>query len=170
MNPRTFELAGAHGFQLVDERSELPRFFERGTELETFTNIDECRSKIRYYLEHPDERSEIASAAHHRALSDHTYRHRMEAAIDALLAGPIPLIPRRRVHSTVGSVLAAADDEPGLRRVLERVDANRAVDSDAISLAVSSGDGPLTRDEKLLLFMREARDEVAVLNEAGERA
>lgn len=170
VNPRTFELAGARGFQLVDERSELPRFFEPGTELATFTNIDECRSKIRYYLEHPDERSEIASAGYRRALSDHTYRHRMEVAIDALLAGPIPLIPRRRIHRTVGSVLAAADDEPGLQRVLERVDANRTVDSDAISLAVSSGDGPLTRDEKLLLFMREARREVTVLNEAEERA
>jgi spore maturation protein CgeB len=170
VNPRTFELAGARSFQLVDDRSELPRFFSPGSELETFANIDECRAKIRYYVEHPNERSEIASAGYHRALSDHTYRHRMEAAMDALSAGPIPLIPRRRIYPTVGSVLAVAENEPGLRRVLERIDANRVVDSDAISLAVASGDGPLTRDEKLLLFMREARGEVGVRNDAGDRA
>jgi spore maturation protein CgeB len=170
VNPRTFELAGARSFQLVDDRSELPRFFSPGSELETFANIDECRAKIRYYVEHPDERSEIASAGYHRALSDHTYRHRMEAAMDALSAGPIPLIPRRRIYPTVGSVLAVAENEPGLRRVLQRIDVNRVVDSDAISLAVASGDGPLTREEKLLLFMREARGEVGVRNDAGDRA
>ncbi len=170
VNPRTFELAGARCFQLVDERRDLSRFFEIGTELETFADVNECREKLRYYLDHPDERSEIAAAAHRRALSEHTYRHRMESAIEALSAGPVPLIPRRNALPTVGSVLEAIEDEPGLREILTRVDADRALDGEAISLAVGSGDGPLTCDEKLLLLIREARAEVAVLNEAGDPA
>ena len=170
VNPRTFELAGARCFQLVDERSELPRFFEPGVELETYADIDECRRKLRYYLDHPDERAEIAAAAQRRALAEHTYRHRMESAIEALSAGPVPLVPRRSILATVGSVLEAAADEPALRSILARVDPQHPLDSDAISLAVGSGEGPLSRDEKLLLFLREARSEVTVQNEAGEPA
>ena len=170
VNPRTFELAGARCFQLVDERSELSRFFEPAVELETFADIDECRQKLRYYLDHPDERAEIAAAAQRRALAEHTYRHRMESAIETLSAGPVPLVPRRSILPTVGSVLEAATDEPGLRSVLARVNPEDALDSDAISRAVGSGEGPLTHDEKLLLFLREARGEIAVLNEAGEPA
>ena len=170
VNPRTFELAGARCFQLVDERSELAHFFEPGVELVTFADIDECRRKLRYYLDHPDERAEIAAAGQRRALAEHTYRHRMESAMEALSAGPVPLAPRRSVLPTVGSVREAAADEPGLRSILARLDPEHVLDSDAISLAVGSGEGPLCRDEKLLLFLREARGEVAVLNEAGEPA
>ncbi len=170
LNPRTFELAAARCFQLVDERRDLPRFFEAGREVETFADIDECRRKIRYYLDHPDERAEIAEAGHRRARACHTYRQRMETAIEALLAGPVPLLARRTVLPTVGSVVDAATDEPGLRQIFERVDPKQALDCEAISQAVGAGDGPLTRDEKLLLFLREARSEVAMLNEAGKPA
>ena len=170
VNPRTFELAGARCFQLVDERSELPRFFEPGVDLETFADIDECQRKLHHYLDHPDERAEIAAAAQRRALAEHTYRHRMEFAIEALSAGPVPLVARRTILPTVGSVLEATADEPGLHSVLARVNPEHLLDSDAISLAVGAGEGPLTRDEKLLLFLREARGEIAVLNEAGESA
>lgn len=169
VNPRTFELAGGGCFQLVDERRELGRYFDIGTEVETFADVEECRKKIRHYLAHPEERRQISAAARRRALAEHTYRHRMEQAIDALLAAPSPLIPRRRVLPTAGSVLeAASSDEPGLCEVLRRLDPQRPLDRDAISDAVGAGGGPLSRDEKLLLFMREARSEVAVLDAAGD--
>ena len=109
LNPRTFELAGARVFQLVDRRRDLAKVLKPGVEVETFQDVHECRKKISYYLEHADERREIAANGHRRALAEHTYRHRMEEAIDALRAGPAPLAPRRSDLPTVGAVLESRE-------------------------------------------------------------
>jgi spore maturation protein CgeB len=169
LNPRTFELAGARAFQLVDERSALAASFAPGVELETFRDLDECRRKIRHYLARPDERSAIAEAGQRRALAEHSYLHRMREALRVLEAGPVPLVPRRDSQSSVGAVLDAAAAEPGLQAVLRRIDAELELDAEAIRQAVGRGSGPLSRDELLLLYLRESRGEV-VLREAGAAA
>ena len=168
LNPRTFELAGACAFQLVDQRRDLAMALQPGVEVETFKDIHECRKKIGYYLEHEDERLEIAANGHRRALAEHTYRHRMEEAIDALRAGPAPLTPRRPDLPTVGAVLESSRDEPALAAVLGRLEPDRVVDSDAITLAVAAGEGELSREEKLLLYMREVLGEIQYFNEPGQ--
>ena len=169
LNPRTFELAGARAFQLVDRRRYLPELLQPGLELETFEDVNECRKKITYYLEHEDERQEIADNGYRRAVAEHTYRHRMEEAIDALRAGPVPLAPRRADLPTGGAVLESARDEPGLTEVLRRLESDRIMDSDAITLAIGKGEGELSQEEKLLLYMREALRELQYLNEVGQR-
>ncbi len=170
LNPRTFELAGARAFQLVDHRRYLAQSFRPGLEVETFRDLDECRKKISYYLDHEDERREIAAAAHATALANHTYRHRMESAVDSLRAAPAPLVPRRRSGQTVESVLEDATADPLLARVLERLCPERLIDCGAITEAIALGEGPLSRTEKLLIFMREAFSEIRVLNEDGHVA
>jgi spore maturation protein CgeB len=168
VNPRTFELAGARAFQLVDERSDLPRFFEPGREIATFRDLDECRSKIAYYLAHEDERVEMAAAAQRRALAEHTYRHRMAEAIDRICAGPLPLAPRQKLAPTAGAIAASQRCAPELRSVLGRIAPERVLDAGAISEAVSKGEGPLDEAEQILLFMRESLSEVVVREGAAK--
>jgi spore maturation protein CgeB len=43
---------------------------------------EECAELIQYYLEHEDEREEIARAGQVRTLRDHTYNQRMQALVD----------------------------------------------------------------------------------------
>jgi spore maturation protein CgeB len=43
----------------------------------TYSSAEEAAEKIRYYLEHEDERASIAAAGHARTLAEHTYAHRM---------------------------------------------------------------------------------------------
>jgi spore maturation protein CgeB len=167
LNPRTFELAGAGAFQLVDERSALASAFTPGSEVETFGDLDECRRKIRHFLARPDERDAQANAARERALAEHTYEHRMREALRVLEAGPVPLAPRRGSPSSVGAVLDAAESEPGLQAILRRVEPGVALDADAIRGAVGRGSGPLSREELLLLYLREARGEVVLVDSAG---
>jgi spore maturation protein CgeB len=168
VNPRTFELAGVKAFQLVDERRDLCRFFEIGTELETFADLADCRRKIEYYLDHGQERLEIAERACRRAHSEHTYRHRMQEAMEALQCGPAPLLSSRRTFPTARSIAEAAVEEPGLAEVLMRLDPEREMDSAAITEAINSGEGPLTEEEKILLFMRETLQEITSANAAGQ--
>jgi spore maturation protein CgeB len=168
VNPRTFELAGARAFQLVDERRELSRYFQPGVEIETFTNIQECRAKVLYYLAHDDERREIAERGFQRATREHTYRQRMEEAVSALRSGPSPVVPRRRRHRSVSEVLEGARQMPELAAVLSRIPGEARWSTDAISVAVAKGEGPLSPEEKVLLFMREYEKEVRAYH--AERA
>ncbi len=168
VNPRTFELAGAQAFQLVDGRRELPLYFEPGLEIETFTNIQECRKKILYYRERDDERREIAERGFQRAVREHTYRHRMEEAVTALRSGPSPVVPRRRRHRSVSDVLEGVQEIPELAAVLSRIPPEARWSTDAISVAVAKGEGALSSEEKVLLFMREYEQEVRAYH--AERA
>jgi hypothetical protein len=69
----------------------------------------------------------------------------------------------------VGAALDAAAGEPELRRILGRLDPDLPLDAEALAAAVRAGTGPLSREEKLLLYLREARREV-VIREAREAA
>lgn len=84
-NNRTFVLAGARAFQLVDDaRSDLGKSFEVGKEIITFSNGDDLKDKIGYYLRHEKERLSIAKAAQKRALSEHTYKHRIKKILKTI--------------------------------------------------------------------------------------
>lgn len=78
MNPRTFEILGSGAFQLVDYKSKMAGRVEIGEEIVTYDDADEFIEMIGYYLDHPDERNEIASRGYQRAQSDHTYSDRAE--------------------------------------------------------------------------------------------
>jgi spore maturation protein CgeB len=84
LNARAFEVAGCGGFQLITHSEAVARHFEPGKEIETFRDLDELREKVRYYLEHEDERIAIAEAGMRRAHSEHTYEHRLRRLFDVV--------------------------------------------------------------------------------------
>lgn len=86
LNARAFETCGIGGFQMIDWNPGLPHLFEPGEEVVTFRSMDELKSKIDYYLDHEDERREIAEAGRRRAQSEHTYRHRLETLLKTVFA------------------------------------------------------------------------------------
>ncbi len=84
VNSRTFEIAGAGAFQLVDAgRGMLEKLFEPGRELVTFTGEDDMQSKMEQYLADDSRRSAIAAAGRRRALAEHTYGHRIKTLLEA---------------------------------------------------------------------------------------
>ena len=52
--------------------------FAPGTEAVAYETSQELVDQVRYYLEHEDERAEIAAAGQARTLRDHTYGRRMK--------------------------------------------------------------------------------------------
>jgi spore maturation protein CgeB len=67
---RTFEIAGCGAFQLIDqERSNYKIHFEEGKEIVAFSDVDDFKKKIEYYLKHDDERATIAEASQKKAYS-----------------------------------------------------------------------------------------------------
>jgi len=64
---KAFEIAACGGFLLALRSPGHEACFDEGKEAEFFSSGEECADKIRYYLEHPVEREEIARRGCERA-------------------------------------------------------------------------------------------------------
>lgn len=82
MNPRTFEILGAGGFQLVDYKKKIEEFFTIGQEIVCYENENDLLNKIEYYLENDSERKRIAQRGHDLVKKKHTYKHRAETILN----------------------------------------------------------------------------------------
>ena len=65
-------------FALVDNQRDVFRLFEDGKHLVKFTNADNLKEKITWYLEHPQNRQEIAENGYREVTAKHTYFHRID--------------------------------------------------------------------------------------------
>ena len=59
---RTFEIPACGRFMLCERNHENIHFFVEGKEADYFSSPEELIAKARYYLEHADEREQIAQA------------------------------------------------------------------------------------------------------------
>lgn len=83
-NCRLFEIAGAGGFQICDEKPAIKELFTENKEMIFYNNLGDLKDKIRYYLNHQDEAIQIASEARERALKEHTYDLRLKTIFTLL--------------------------------------------------------------------------------------
>ncbi len=84
-NLRAFESCGMGALLLTEQSSNLRDLFPEGTCV-AYDPSDpwDAPLKIKYYLEHEDERAKIAAAGQKHVLENHTYRQRMEIVSDVL--------------------------------------------------------------------------------------
>jgi spore maturation protein CgeB len=85
-NMRLYEATGVGTCLLTDWKANLPEMFEPDAEVVTYESAEECVEKVRYLLEHEDERNGIAAAGQRRTLRDHTFDCRA-AQLDDLIRG-----------------------------------------------------------------------------------
>ena len=84
VNPRTFEINGCATLQMVDDRQELAKHYLPGKEVVTFQSAEQLLKRIHYYLEHEEERREIALKGYVRTLKENTYRRRVSQLLTTL--------------------------------------------------------------------------------------
>ena len=78
---RLFELAANGVMQISDGDEYLNSFFDEGKEIIGYKNVDDLIDKIRYYLDHDDERLQIATAAYRRVMRDYRIKHVLQKAV-----------------------------------------------------------------------------------------
>jgi len=81
---RAYKLFAAEGFVLANAHQQMASWIPcRGPKriLDIYTSLDELEAKIKYYLEHEEERKAIAARAREWVYSCSTYAHRVEAII-----------------------------------------------------------------------------------------
>ncbi len=83
LSDRVWEVPYAGGFILQDRRRHLADHFAP-EETAVFERPEECAERIRYYVEHTEERVRIMKAACARIRAEHLMRNRMETVIEQL--------------------------------------------------------------------------------------
>ncbi|MBI5020376.1 MAG: glycosyltransferase [Ignavibacteriales bacterium] len=73
---RNFEIPGSGGFLLTQYADNLDEYFIPGKEIAVFSDTNDLKDKIKYYLSNDEERENIRQAGFQRALRDHTYEKR----------------------------------------------------------------------------------------------
>jgi spore maturation protein CgeB len=81
INPRTFEIMGAGGFQLVSYKKNLGELFDTEKEIIYYKDEADLLEKIGYYLENDDERRKIAERGMEAVKRKHTFKHRAETIL-----------------------------------------------------------------------------------------
>jgi spore maturation protein CgeB len=61
---------------MVEYMPELEEFFEIGKEVVCYYDEADLAEKIKYYLDHENERDAISEAGYLRAVEDHTWHKR----------------------------------------------------------------------------------------------
>lgn len=79
---RIFDVLGCGGFLITNYQAELPEFFEIGKDLVAYESETHFKELCSYYLEHDDERKEIARHGYETIKKYHTYDIRVLQIID----------------------------------------------------------------------------------------
>jgi len=76
-SPKVYEALACKSFLLVDNQKDIESLFEGGRHLVIFKDIEDLREKIRYYLNHPEERKKITNQGYEEVIQKHDYLHRL---------------------------------------------------------------------------------------------
>lgn len=81
--PRIFEIAACKGFQIVDNRKLVRKYFTED-ELVTFDTIEELREKIRYYTSHETERLRITENLYRKVADQYTWEQWAKMVVNTI--------------------------------------------------------------------------------------
>ncbi len=84
LNQRDFNAPIAGGFLLSDWVPAAGKYFQPGQEAIYWSDHDNLRRKVDYYLEHESERQSIVHNAWHRVQRDHVYEKRVKSLLHLL--------------------------------------------------------------------------------------
>lgn len=84
---RLFDLPGNGVMQISDGGDHLSEFFKIGEEIIGYKDADDLIDKLRYYLEHDEERQRIALSSYRRVMNDHRISDRMRRAGELIQQG-----------------------------------------------------------------------------------
>lgn len=77
LSPRTFEILGAGGFQLVERQKVALEYFRDNIDLCMYGSEEEFLEKAKFYLNHDSARETIARNGYEAAMKAHTWKHRL---------------------------------------------------------------------------------------------
>jgi len=83
-NMRLFEATGCGALLVTDHLPRIEEFFDVGSEILTYRNLNELKDAVRWALDNPSEAAEMAERAQRRTLQQHSYGVRLRTLKEAL--------------------------------------------------------------------------------------
>ena len=81
---RAMDIMGCGGFLLTNYQEDFLHFFEPGVDYVFYSGEEELAGLAEYYLEHEEERMEIARNGYEKVKSAHTYRKRIQTLLSCM--------------------------------------------------------------------------------------
>jgi hypothetical protein len=101
INFRTFYLPANGVLQICDNKKHLGEIYELGKEAVGFDTIEECVELCRYYLDHDEERRNIAANGWERVMRDYTE----DKIFDRIVQTIAPILEKKRpIPETVSTI------------------------------------------------------------------
>ena len=75
---RVWDVLGSKGFLLTNYQAEIPLYFKEGEDLVCFDGVEDLKEKVAYYLEHEEERRQIAENGYQKVKKYHSYVNRIQ--------------------------------------------------------------------------------------------
>ncbi len=75
---RIWDVLGCKGFLMTNFQAEIPYYFKHKEDLVCFESVEELVELAGYYLEHDEERIQIAESGYQKACRLHTYEQRIQ--------------------------------------------------------------------------------------------
>ncbi|MEL6504964.1 MAG: glycosyltransferase [Pseudomonadota bacterium] len=89
LNCRAFEIAGACGLQLIEDKPAVQECFEPGKEVLVYRTVDDIEAHLERAKADPDWAMTVRQAGHKRAHAQHTYRQRLTHILETLGIPPL---------------------------------------------------------------------------------
>lgn len=84
VNCKFFEIAGIGAFQICDYRPTVDEYSKIDSSKFTFKSIDEAIDLIKFYLDKPMLRHEMANIQYEHFVQNHTYEHRVKQILETV--------------------------------------------------------------------------------------
>ena len=107
-NTRLFQLPANGVMQICDCPEGLGEVFEIGKEVVTYHSIEEAIELTRYYLEHDEERKEIAAAGFKRVIKDYKRITTFSKAVEKIKKG---MLEKGITHFKDGTPIKSGESE-----------------------------------------------------------
>lgn len=78
---RALDIMACSAFMLTSAQEEFDEFFVRDKEYVCYENMEEAYDKIRFYLQHEEERARIAGAGYEKVCADFNYSDRIKTIL-----------------------------------------------------------------------------------------
>jgi spore maturation protein CgeB len=80
---RVFEIASVKGFQIIDHRSDLEKYFSPSSYV-SFKSISDLRDKIKFFIENPSDRERYVNEMYKEIIAKHSYHHRVKEMLNIM--------------------------------------------------------------------------------------
>ncbi len=82
---RAFDIMGCGGFLLSNYQADFLDYFQPGEDFVCYESQEDLMTKAAYYLEHEEERQQIAGNGYAKIKQYHTYRHRVAEMLNIIM-------------------------------------------------------------------------------------